>query len=198
MGAPAGWRVIGFHSRTVLASAVASSLPPGLNATTSAAPRGAVAAGSGAPAGRWVSGFHSRTVPSPSTVASSLPSGLNATSIMPTWEPATRRGAPTGRRVTGSHNRTVPEPAVASSLPSGLNAQPDTPRAPEPVRRAALSWVTGSHSLPAATSLPLGLNDTPISRPWVWRGAPAGWRVTGSHNRTVPEPAVASSLPLGL
>src|SRR5205807_2312517 len=46
---------------------------------------------------------------------------------------------------------------------------------------------------------PLGLNATPISPPWVRRGAPKGWRVTGFQNRTVALPSsLASSLPSGL
>ena len=58
-------------------------------------------------------------------------------------------------------------------------------------------------SAPAlASSLPSGLNATPVTPPWAlvaWRGAPAGWPVAGFHNRTVPSaPALASSLPSGL
>src|SRR5262249_57059132 len=62
----------------------------------------------------------------------------------------------------------------------------------------------GSHTrtvpaLSAASSLPLGLNDTPISPPWVCSGVPTGWRVTGFHTRTVAfSSSLASSLPLGL
>ena len=123
----------GSHSRTVPSpSALASSVPLGLNATPDTPFRVLVAL-SGAPMERPVAGCHSRTVPSPSALASSVPSGLNAT-------PNTPRGlepvcsAPTGRPVAGSHSRTVPSPpALASSLPSGLNATPNTPPAgPEP------------------------------------------------------------------
>ena len=73
------------HSRTVpllgSLSALARSLPSGLNATPAtpyALPPGWGSAGTGAPTGCRVAGFHSRTVPSLSPVASSLPSGLNA------------------------------------------------------------------------------------------------------------------------
>ena len=74
-----GWRLARFHSRTVpSASALASSLPSGLNATART-PFGLLVAWRGAPTGWPVARFHSRTVPSPSALASSLPSGLNAT-----------------------------------------------------------------------------------------------------------------------
>ena len=72
----------GFHSRTVpSASALASSLPPGLNATPYT-PKMAPVWWDG-PTGRPVAGFHSRTVPSPLLMASSLPLGLNATAPWP-------------------------------------------------------------------------------------------------------------------
>src|SRR5262245_62345327 len=110
-----------------------------------------------------------------------------------------------GWRVTAFHSRTVPpEPTVASSLPSGLNATSDTRWAWEPVGRGALWRGTGPHSrtvplLPTATGMPLGLNDTPISLPWVWRGAPEDWRVAGVQSRPVARPASAGgSLPAGL
>ena len=80
MGAPTGRPVAGFHSRTVpSASALASSVPSGLNATPGTPNRGLLVAWRGAPTGWPVAGFHSRTMPSPPALASSLPSGLNAT-----------------------------------------------------------------------------------------------------------------------
>ena len=92
-GAPAGWPVAGFHSRTVpSAPALASSLPSGLNATPYT-PSWRWSAWRGAPTGWPVAGFHSRTVPSTSALASSLPSGLNATPYTPPAVPAGRGGA---------------------------------------------------------------------------------------------------------
>ena len=77
---PTGWPVAGSHSRTVPSvSALASSLPSGLNATPFTQRTGAGDGTEGAPTGWPVAGFHSRTVPSLSALASSLPSGLNAT-----------------------------------------------------------------------------------------------------------------------
>jgi hypothetical protein len=71
-----------FHSRTVPSPPpLASSLPPGLNATALTPFR--ALAWSGAPTGRPVARFHSRPVPSPSALASSLPPGLNATACTP-------------------------------------------------------------------------------------------------------------------
>src|SRR5215472_9678873 len=97
----------------------AGSLPSGLNATAFTLPPGS--AGRGEPTGCLVAGFHSRTVPSPSAVASSLPFGLKATLLCP-------GKTPDFCRVTGFHSRTVPSPAaVASSVPSGLNATAFTP-----------------------------------------------------------------------
>ena len=78
-GVPTGWPVTGSHSRTVPSpSALASSLPSGLNATPST-PTGPVVAGWRVPTAWPVAGSHNRTVPSASALASSLPSGLNAT-----------------------------------------------------------------------------------------------------------------------
>ena len=54
--------VAGFHSRTYPpASAVARSLPSGLNAIPYAPPSRPVSTGSGAPTACPVTGFHSRT-----------------------------------------------------------------------------------------------------------------------------------------
>ena len=80
MGAPAGWPVAGFHSRTLPSvSALASSLPSGLNAAPGTPYRKLLVAWMGATAERPVAGCHSHTVPSPQPAASSVPSGLNAT-----------------------------------------------------------------------------------------------------------------------
>ena len=66
------------HRTVPSPSALASSVPSGLNATPST-PYRALVAWRGWPTGRPVAVFHSRTVPSPSALASSVPSGLNAT-----------------------------------------------------------------------------------------------------------------------
>ena len=73
------WPVAGSHNRTVpSASALASSLPSGLNATPSTPPPLGLAARIVRSA--WpVAGSHNRTVPLAPALASSLPSGLNAT-----------------------------------------------------------------------------------------------------------------------
>jgi hypothetical protein len=63
-------------------SAVASSLPSGLNATLGTG-WWVLEACRGEPTALPVAGFHNRTVPPQSAVASSLPSGLNATPITP-------------------------------------------------------------------------------------------------------------------
>src|SRR5215472_11674966 len=100
MGVPMAWWVAGFHNRTGPSlSALASSLPLGLNATASTPPFGPPASAvMGALTGRWVARLHSCTVPSPSALASSLLLGLNATQDTPSevTMPA-RRGAPTVR-----------------------------------------------------------------------------------------------------
>ena len=55
-------RVAGFHSRTLpSASAVARTLPSGLNATAYTPPPDPVSTGRGAPTACPVAGFHSRT-----------------------------------------------------------------------------------------------------------------------------------------
>src|SRR5262249_45604018 len=96
MGAPEGWPVAGFHSRTVLpAPGVASSLPSGLNATPQIAPVAPTPIRMGALTGWWVRGFHVRTAPLPPTLASSLPLGLNAAAVKAPWAPVWR-GAPAG------------------------------------------------------------------------------------------------------
>ena len=79
MGALAGWPVAGCHIRTVPSvSALASSVPSGLNATSGTPYRKLLVAWRVAV--RWpVAGFHSHTVPSPQPLASSVPLGLNAT-----------------------------------------------------------------------------------------------------------------------
>ncbi len=83
MGAPAGWRVAGFHNCTVpLEPALASNLPSGLNATPDTL-LSALVARRGVPTGWPVAGFHSRTVPSGLALASSLLLGLNANPSMP-------------------------------------------------------------------------------------------------------------------
>src|SRR5262249_13112438 len=70
------------HVRTVpSASAVARSLPSGLNATPVTLPPEPVPAGREAPAACQVAVFHSRTSPSLYAAAMSLPSGLNATAF---------------------------------------------------------------------------------------------------------------------
>ena len=71
------WPVAGFHSWTVpSSSALASSLPSRLNATSFTPPTALVSAWRGDPTGRPLDTSHSRTVPSlPSEAASSLPSG---------------------------------------------------------------------------------------------------------------------------
>jgi hypothetical protein len=71
--------VAGFHNRTVPSlSALASSWPLGLNAT-SVMPFWGLVAWIGAPTGWPVAAFHNRTVPSLPALASSWPLGLNAT-----------------------------------------------------------------------------------------------------------------------
>ena len=117
MGAPTGLPVAGFHSRTAPPpSALASSVPSGLNATAETPLKGMVAA-IGAPTGWPVAGFHSRTVPSPPPLASSLPLGLNATAYTPCMALACM-GAPTGWPVAGFHSRTVPPPPRAGQQPA--------------------------------------------------------------------------------
>ena len=70
----------GYHSRTVpSASALASRLPLGLNAT----PFTALPACSGEWAGWPVAGCHIRMVPSASALASRSPLGLKATPFTP-------------------------------------------------------------------------------------------------------------------
>jgi hypothetical protein len=60
IGAPTGWPVTGFHSRTLSSpSALASSVPSALNATPDTPFR--ALAWMGGPTGRLVTGFHSRT-----------------------------------------------------------------------------------------------------------------------------------------
>src|SRR5690348_18142989 len=72
------------HVRTVpSASALARSLPSGLNATPDTRRPELVPAGRGAPTGCRVAMFHSRTNPSLYAAARSLPSGLNATPVTP-------------------------------------------------------------------------------------------------------------------
>ncbi len=71
------------------AAALASSVPPGLNATAVTA----LPADSGAPSLWPVATCQSRTSPPVSALASSVPSGLNATPV--TALPA-RRGEPSG------------------------------------------------------------------------------------------------------
>ena len=125
-----GWPVAGSHNRTVpSASALASSLPSGLNATPFTPRPGRRCRPGGCATGWPVAGSHNRTVPSASALASSLPSGLNATPrTPPSGAGAGLDRALTGWPVAGSHNRTVPSAsALASSLPSGLNATPYTP-----------------------------------------------------------------------
>src|SRR5262249_60488148 len=107
-GAPMGWCVTGFHSRTVPSEpAVASSLPLGLNATTytpwawESVSRGAL---------WWVTGSHSRIVPLLPTAAS-LPSGLNDSHVWPPW---VWRGAPKDWRGAGVPNRTLAIPSVTA------------------------------------------------------------------------------------
>ena len=74
------WLVAGFHNRTVPSlSALASSLPSGLNATPTTTLEPRPVAWTGVRTAWPVAGFHNRTVPSSSALASSLPSGLNAT-----------------------------------------------------------------------------------------------------------------------
>ena len=75
------WPVAGSHNRTMPSpSALASSLPSGLNATPFTRPE--VSARMVRTA--WpVAGSHNRTMPSLSALASSLPSGLNATPPTP-------------------------------------------------------------------------------------------------------------------
>src|SRR6516162_626872 len=129
------------HVRTAPSvSAVARSLPSGLNATPDTLPPEPAPARRGAPTACPVAGFHSRTEPSLEAVASSLPSGLNATPFTPPLV-AAGRGAPTAWPVAGFHSRTVPSPsALASSLPSGLNATPFTLPKGSAGRGAPTAW----------------------------------------------------------
>ena len=102
-GAPMGWPVSAFHSRTVLsAPAEASRCPSGLNATLCTASVWPV---SGAPMGWPVSAFHNRTVSSALPEAIRCPSGLNATLYTASVWPVS--GAPRGWPVSASHSRTV-------------------------------------------------------------------------------------------
>src|SRR5262249_44811162 len=98
---PTGRPVAGCHSRTMLSpSALASSVPPGLNATAST-PYWALVACRGPPAGWPVTGSHSRTVPSAPPMAS-VPPGLNATADTPPLGPEPIwSGAPAGPRGGG-------------------------------------------------------------------------------------------------
>src|SRR5207244_9005674 len=119
----------GCQSGTVLSpSALASSLPLGLNATQ-ITPYWALVAWRVLPTGRPVAVFHSRTVPSPSPVASSLPLGLNATPNTPptgpepVWRVATRRWV----AVFYSRSAVSPPPVVGKSVAAGLNATADRP-----------------------------------------------------------------------
>src|SRR5215204_285454 len=78
---PRGLPVDTSHKRTVLSTLVlASSLPSGLNATSSTQ---AVWPLRGSPCCLPLSTFHKRTVLSPLAVASSSPSGLNSTPLTP-------------------------------------------------------------------------------------------------------------------
>ena len=108
-----GWPVAGSHNRTVPSpSALASSLPSGLNATRSR--RVGAGVGEGAPMGWPVAGSHNRTLPSAPALANSLPSGLNATP----FTTASRAGASARRGVRdGLAGGRIPQPhpAVAAS-----------------------------------------------------------------------------------
>ena len=124
MGAPTGWRVAGFHARTVPSpSPVASSLPSGLNATA-CTPYTLLVVAWRVATGRPVAGFHSRTVPSPQPAGQQLAVGAERHPAHAGIRAgAGLEGTPTGRPVAGFHSRTVPSPPpLASSLPSGLNA----------------------------------------------------------------------------
>ena len=78
-GRAEGRPVAGSHNQTMPSlPALASTLPPGLNATPFT-PASAVVPRKGALAGWPLTGSHNRTLPSLPAVASSLPPGLNAT-----------------------------------------------------------------------------------------------------------------------
>ena len=112
MGLPTGRPVAGSHSRTVPSpSALASSLPSGLNATPQHATLGADGL-DGLPTGWPVAGSHSRTVPSASALASSLPSGLNAT-------PDTSGRAGVHGRAGGLAGGRVPQPHRTVTVGAG-------------------------------------------------------------------------------
>src|SRR5262249_61705200 len=118
-GARTGWWVAGFPSGPVpSASGVASSLPPGLNATPVTPPLGpARPTWRGAPIGLPVAGFHSRTVPSPSALASIVPSALNATPLTPPLGPVSAwGGARTGGAGRGFPRRARPGRAARASI----------------------------------------------------------------------------------
>ena len=175
-GAPTGWPVAGFHSRTVpSAPALASSLPSGLNATPCTPSRAAAGRGGARRRGWPVAGFHSRTVPSPPALASSLPSGLNATPYTPF-----RAGAGLEGRADGLAGGRVPQPhravgaGAGQQLAVGAERHPVTPSwAPAGVEGRADGagrW-PGSTAAPCrrasalASSLPSGLNATPFTPP---------------------------------
>ena len=132
--------------------------------------------GRGAPTAWPVAGSHNRTVPSPPALASSLPSGLNAT---PYTLPLRAGGGRQGR-ADGLAGGRIPQPHRAVAAGGGQQLAVRAERHPEHAasRRCRRCRgvptgrpVAGSHnrtvpSPPAlASSLPSGLNATPLTPP---------------------------------
>src|SRR5215831_4216514 len=148
-GSPLGRHGAGFHSRAVPSpSALASSLPPGLNATPGTPLRAPVRMR--VPT-RWpVAVLHSRTVPLESLLASSLPLGLNATADTP-WAPRTGGSTTTaGPHAPGAAGQNAADPLAGIPWPR-------TDAAVAAAEEAA-AWCGPARAASAPTSTPAAAN----------------------------------------
>ena len=210
-----GWPVAGSHNRTLpSASALASSLPSGLNATPFTPTASPVVSARMVRTGWPVAGSHNRTLPSASALASSLPSGLNATPITP----HILAGGVGRDGADGLAGGRIPQPHPAVEVGAGQQLAVGAERHPvhavrPPLGPGSLVWradgLAGGRIPQPHRAVGVGAGQQLAVRaerhPDHGRRGPVGrdgcrtpWPVAGSHNRTVPSAsALASSLPSG-